>query len=235
MKNFFLIILLSFYFDCYSQDILCGSVQYKISRIDFEPKKIEGTYNATSDIMSVAQKQTFQLDFNNSTSKFYIVEPMQSDDLGLKEAALKKIARIRFTSDSNYYLDNANQFLIKENQNGTLIKRELTERKWEITTESKTIDKYLCYKAIFIKNYIGRDNKEKNITIEAWFAPVLPYSYGPKDYYGLPGLILELKEKETTFYASFIKFSDDKMVIDFPKGKTISDVEYKEKLAKEGN
>lgn len=235
MKNFFLILLTAFYFDSYSQDVTCGNVQYKILNIDFEPKKIENTYNATSDIMGVAQKQTFQLDFNNLTSKFYIIEPMQSDNLSLKEVSLKKIARIRFTSDSNYYIDKENQFLIKENQNGTLIKRELTEIKWQITKESKQIDNYLCYKAFFVKTYIGRDNKEKNITIEAWFAPALPYSYGPKDYYGLPGLILELKEKETTFYASYINFCTEKMVIEFPKGKTITDMEYKKKVALEGN
>lgn len=81
-----------------------------------------------------------------------------------------------------------------------------------------------------VKSYIARDAKEKNITIIAWFAPSLPYAYGPKDYGGLPGLILELTEKETTYYASKINITKNKEVkIDFPKGKMITEEEYNRK------
>ncbi|MNR33920.1 hypothetical protein D3C85_1516430 [compost metagenome] len=63
----------------------------------------------------------------------------------------------------------------------------------------------------------------------AWFAPILPYGYGPIQFYGLPGLILELKYKNTTYLAARIELTDT-LDIKFPKGRTITEDEYNSRL-----
>jgi GLPGLI family protein len=112
-----------------------------------------------------------------------------------------------------------------------LIEKKHEKLDWEITTENKIIDGYLCYKAIYLMKFMNRRGIDTSIPIVAWFAPSLPYAYGPKYFNGLPGLILELSDRKTTFLASSITISKDKeLVIDFPKGKTISQDDYSKKV-----
>ena len=218
--------------NCLGQSIY-GRIEYRIQPIDFSSKSEDSRIkNIINDLLKEANKQIFVLDFTNNDSKFSMVNSltMSSNNLPFEKQKIK-LASTRFTSDFNYYLNKNENFVILEKLDGALIKMEYVKKKWNITSESKMIDKYLCYKANYINSYIGRDGKEKNIEISAWFAPSLPYSYGPKDYNGLPGLILELREKETTYYAASINFSNTKeFKIDFPKGKTISAEDYEKGL-----
>jgi len=48
---------------------------------------------------------------------------------------------------------------------------------------------------------------KKTIEVVAWFAPEIPYNYGPLGYYGLPGLILELQGYDFIIYAEEVKFN----------------------------
>ena len=214
--------------NCFGQTIY-GKIEYKIQSIDFSTKSNDTKIkNVMGDLLAEANKQMFSIEFNSSRSRFtintFLSTPSNNEQC---KKTIVKIASNRFTSDFNYYLDKKENVVILEKTNGALIKKKYDKKVWDITSESKMVDKYLCYKANHIKSYIGRDGKEKNITIIAWFAPSLPFAYGPKDYNGLPGLILELTEKETTYYASKINITKDKEVkIDFPKGKTISEEEY---------
>ncbi|RXG29172.1 GLPGLI family protein [Leeuwenhoekiella marinoflava DSM 3653] len=56
---------------------------------------------------------------------------------------------------------------------------------------------------------------EKSIPIEAWVATSLPFNYGPANYSGAGGLILELKTEVFIFRASEIRLFDDEREIDF--------------------
>lgn len=70
---------------------------------------------------------------------------------------------------------------------------------WHITDESKEIGEYIAIKAEV--TFRGRD-------YEAWFTPEIPIPAGPWKFYGLPGLILEVTDKENLFqwYAQNIKY-----------------------------
>lgn len=75
---------------------------------------------------------------------------------------------------------------------------------WKITGNTKMIGSYPCREAL------GSITKESmccgkvTIPITAWFAPSLPFPFGPMGYDGLPGLVLEVRvdtKYNTTFYA----------------------------------
>ena len=69
--------------------------------------------------------------------------------------------------------------------------------------------------------------------VEAWFALEIPVSSGPANYWGLPGLIVELKEKggKTFTFKEFKdeKPSDDQLMMP-TDGKKVSQKEYDEIL-----
>jgi GLPGLI family protein len=50
------------------------------------------------------------------------------------------------------------------------------------------------------------DNLEmpKDVTITAWYTPEIPVNQGPENYWGLPGLILEINDGKTVILCSKI-------------------------------
>ncbi|WP_426486546.1 GLPGLI family protein [Flavobacterium sp. 2] len=81
-----------------------------------------------------------------------------------------------------------------------------------------------------------QDNFEipKEIIITAWYSPEIPVNQGPENYWGLPGLILEVNDGRTTILCSKIVLNTkDKVEIKAPtKGKTISQKDYDETVIK---
>ena len=69
-------------------------------------------------------------------------------------------------------------------------------------------------------------------TVEAWYTPQVPVSHGPLEYWGLPGLILEVSAGKTTMLCSKITLNPaEKIEIKAPaKGKEVSKQEYKETI-----
>ena len=70
--------------------------------------------------------------------------------------------------------------------------------------------------------------------IIAWYTLDIPISQGPKEYWGLPGLILEVTEGRTAILCSKIVINPkEDLEISAPtKGKKISQNEYQETMAK---
>lgn len=76
--------------------------------------------------------------------------------------------------------------------------------------------------------------KWDRITI-AWYAPSMPYSFGPKNFSGLPGLVLELQENEVVLYLTKIEFLDSEAKIEVPdKGIKMTEKEYEKYLIENG-
>ena len=225
------VVLFFFSIHCFAQS--SGKIIYVINNIDTKIREdvkqnSEGTKLARN-ILEIAKLQTFDLKFNSYKSKFYLTSlPMNTEEI---EVLLNELASIRFTSNYNYFLDKkAGQELFQYN-NGILVEETYKIKNWQVTNETKNIDKYLCYKALYNYEFIATDKTINTRTITAWFAPSLPYSYGPKNYNGLPGLILELQDRETIFLATKIELSGEEIEINFPKGRTISQEEYEKKVS----
>ena len=66
--------------------------------------------------------------------------------------------------------------------------------------------------------------------VVAWYSPQIPVSQGPLEYWGLPGLILEVSYDKTTMLCSKIIMNpEEKTKIKAPdKGKIVSKNEYQE-------
>ena len=74
----------------------------------------------------------------------------------------------------------------------------------------------------------------KEITVTAWYTPQIPVSNGPAEYWGLPGLVLEINAARTTILCSEIIMNpEEKTEISAPnKGKQVSREEYNEIVKK---
>jgi GLPGLI family protein len=61
----------------------------------------------------------------------------------------------------------------------------------------------------------------------AWYCPSIPLNFGPKGYSGLPGLILELQERNTLFGVQNINIAEKNVIIKKPSdGKIVTQEEF---------
>lgn len=74
------------------------------------------------------------------------------------------------------------------------------------------IQGYICSKAVLTLNRPVQGSNQ----IVAWYAPELPFVFGPGEYGGLPGLILELERGSYKVYADKIKFDARERSIRIP-------------------
>jgi GLPGLI family protein len=74
----------------------------------------------------------------------------------------------------------------------------------------------------------------KTIEVVAWYTPQIPINQGPDDYWGLPGLILEINADRTTILCTKIVMNpEEKDSIEKPaKGDEVTQAEYTEIITK---
>lgn len=133
-----------------------------------------------------------------------------------------------------------------------LVKDKLQAFNWNMGSESKQIGQYMCFKASALvptdeltwfdfswgklrrqqaqqSDSTGTGTPEIDMTqVVAWYTPQIPVSHGPAEFWGLPGLILEVNAGNTTILCSKIVMNpDEELKIEAPdKGKVISKHEY---------
>ncbi|MBF8150214.1 GLPGLI family protein [Winogradskyella sp. F6397] len=141
-----------------------------------------------------------------------------------------------------------------------LVNDNLQPIEWVLGKETKQIGDYMCFKATasiptneltwfnFSWSKLRDSNPKETDTIqaeskaveiamtevEAWYTPQIPVSHGPMEYWGLPGLILEVSAGETTMLCSKIVMNpEEKMEIKAPeKGTQVTKMEYQEIISK---
>ena len=79
-----------------------------------------------------------------------------------------------------------------------------------------------------------KDEGIKMIEVIAWYTPQIPVSQGPSDYWGLPGLILEVSAGNNTMLCSKIVINpEEKTKIEAPKkGQVVTKKEYNDIITK---
>lgn len=136
-----------------------------------------------------------------------------------------------------------------------LVKDSLYKIDWVMGSESKKIGNYICYKAkAFVPNSElkwysfswsdlrkaeakegeAKKPEETMIVVEAWYAPQIPVNQGPAEFWGLPGLILEVSYGNTTLLCTEVVINKEKKEeITIPsKGEEITKITYAETVRK---
>lgn len=120
-----------------------------------------------------------------------------------------------------------------------LIKDNLEPVEWELTGESKKIGNYQAQKAIYARiidsqrfstGMTEMESVKDTIQVVAWFTPEIPVPHGPENYFGLPGLILELQSEGRTLICEKIELNPSKepVEIQIPKrGKEVNREEFR--------
>jgi GLPGLI family protein len=110
-------------------------------------------------------------------------------------------------------------------------KKEKKEQKEEVKTDAGAVKEESAPKKT---NLMDDFELPKEVTITAWYSPEIPISQGPENYWGLPGLILEVNDGKTIILCSKIVLnSKEKAEIkESTTGKVISQKEYDETVVK---
>ena len=192
--------------------------------------------------MAKMNQKTYILNFNKSESTY-------KQDVGLdapkkpQAGGAVMVFSIGGRGDSGVLYKNTkeNRVADKTEIQGKvfLVKDELIKYDWKMTGETKNIGSYTCYKATFEREVtkknvsvmsFGRgesndkeDAKEEEVTEKvvttAWYTPDIPINNGPDNYWGLPGLILEINDGDQTIVCTEIVLNPEKKIeITEPKG-----------------
>lgn len=199
-------------------------------------------------------EKTYVLTFNKEESIFKEEEKLDAisgatDSWGKNFAQGDQYKNVKTNSQIQNQEFYGKQFLVKDN---------LQPIDWKMGSETKQIGNYMCLKATalvptsdllwysFSWDRLRNSNKEQNsdsnndqvnekvnmTEIEAWYTPQLPVSHGPSEFWGLPGLILEVSAGRTTMLCSKIVLNPkEKDEIEAPKrGKEITKKEYQKTI-----
>ena len=98
----------------------------------------------------------------------------------------------------------------KEEKKKEAVKTEEVKKDENVTTEKKDEKK---------TNFFDEVEMAKEITVTAWYCPEIPVNQGPDEYWGLPGLIMEVNDGKTVIMCSKLVMNvKDKIEIKAPTG-----------------
>lgn len=212
------------------------------------------------DRMKSMLEKTFILNFNRSESLYKEEEKLAAPGQGRGfrfggfsggGTRYKNTTEGKMLEETEFF---GKQFLITE---------DAEKPQWELGSETKQIGKYTAFKATMMKktssldwSSMRRRNKDKKeetakdstktvkisediempkeILVTAWYTPQVPVSSGPGEYWGLPGLILEVSSGTTTILCTEIVLNPtEKVEIKEPtKGEKVTRKEYTEIIQK---
>ncbi|MCB0442777.1 MAG: GLPGLI family protein [Flavobacterium sp.] len=106
--------------------------------------------------------------------------------------------------------------------------RNFRRKKEEEKGDSKEVDTEEKKEETKTTNFMDGWEMPTETQITAWYTPDIPINQGPENYWGLPGLILEVSDGKTVILCSKVVLNTkDKKEIKAPKrGKEVSQAEY---------
>ncbi|MDY0781600.1 GLPGLI family protein [Tenacibaculum sp. IB213877] len=244
----------------FAQKNFQGKAVYQ-SKTSFDMSRFEGREMSEQRKKQIMERmknmleKTYVLTFNKTSSIYKEEEKLEAPGQG-------RGFRFGGFTEGIQYKNTSDKKLLEEREmfgKKFLISEEPELPQWEMTAETKQIGNYLCYKATMMKktdafdwrNMRRRDdNKPKDTTktkevvegveipkevlVTAWYTPQIPVSNGPGEYWGLPGLILEVNSDKTTILCTEVVLNPkEKIQIEAPtKGDKVTREEYN-KIVKE--
>lgn len=222
------------------------------------PQITEDMKKMIEEQMRKMSEKTFTLQFDKNTSVYEEEVVLQGGSDNPIAQGFKMMSNTMY--GGVYYKNTKDSLFIQEREifgKEFLIKDSLKTYKWELGTETKQVGNYMCFKATAVvpfdmtdfKNMRRKSQEEikekekegstnfldmveipKEITVTAWYTPQIPVSHGPGEYWGLPGLIMEVSTGKTTILCSKLVINPkEKKEIKAPKkGKVVTQKEFQD-------
>jgi GLPGLI family protein len=208
--------------------------------------------------LSEAQKKEVEARMKNRLEKSYVLSFNKEESVFNEEDQLDAISGAtdswgkNFAPGRQYKNVKTNTQLQEQEFYGKkfLINDALQPIEWSLESETKQIGNYSCFKATaliptneltwysFSWDKLRNSNESetdsiqvkeiKMTAVEAWYTPQIPVRHGPLEYWGLPGLILEVSADNTTMLCSKLVLNPEEVIeiIAPSKGKEVSKNEY---------
>lgn len=228
-----------------------STLDIDFSKSNMPPERVK----RIQEMMKSQLEKTYKLTFNKTESIYKEERKLDSDMSGRGRGF--RMIMMGGNASGDYYKNIQTKKSTKQNEfSGKmfLIKDDLTNYEWKMEQETKTIGNYTCFKATTVvkmpaprqfKPGSRRDMSEEerkkeeekmfnpemvDTIVTAWYTLDVPVGHGPGDYYGLPGLILELSYADTNVLCTKITINPkEKIEIKEPKkGKVVTQKEYDE-------
>jgi GLPGLI family protein len=202
---------------------------------------------AIQEAKKKASEKQYTLSFNKTEGLFEEVKALEKPNNNSDEISIS----ISYVTAGNKYLNTKElNSVVEDNIFGKefLIVEPLVKPDWKLINEAKKIGDYNCLKAELIipvsdkqkqdyEDFLQRDakkpalfkmNKPEDKVVTVWYTPEIPVSLGPDNYWGLPGLILEVNDGSTILLCSKVTLSNkEKAKIKIPnKGEKVSQKEF---------
>lgn len=197
-------------------------VEYELT----EPEENFRTPDLPPGIVIKIPKRYFELMLNKEESIWKSIERINNEQNEADKGTM--VARISFPPTGAFYKNVKDKIKVQEVEaysKDYLVKDSLSEFNWKITKENKEILGIHVQKATF-------DDQEYSRELIAWYAPKLNFKNGPDEYWGLPGLILEIevithfdddsKSSQTYFATNIETLKSNKKIAQPTKGIVVT-------------
>lgn len=182
---------------------------------------------AFQDALNRATEKKYSLTFN----KFECIY-VEKQELETPQAPSSgMVILVSFSGEGKKYINIKDKNSIVEDEifgKDFLIIEPLEKPDWKLVDETKKIGEYNCFRAELPIPVSEKQRKEyeeflkkeetkpalfkmeepKDKVIIAWYTPEIPLSFGPNNYWGLPGLILEINDDKTIILCSKVSLNN---------------------------
>ena len=171
---------------------------------------------------SYTETHTWELIFNDSIAICRWIKPKEEE----KSAGAVQVYRWQMDINDLYVsyfaekrIEDVQDFMRKT----FIIKDNFPDIRWKMTGKQGLVESHPCMEAMY------RDGDD---TIYAWFSPRIPVSIGPREYRGLPGIILYMEadggKRKITIEDVDLKYvpSEEELQYKLPKGQKSSYADF---------
>lgn len=223
---------------------LTGRAYYKASNqliFNLDSTEMSPTQMAEMEaMMKKPWERDFILSFTPTESNWKQVESLESEPSGISSGEMTIM--LGGNSEQILYKNIADQTYAQEQEfmgREFLIKDVLEPVEWELVNETKKIGDFTAQKATYTRivdsqrfstGMTEMENVKDTIQVTVWFTLEIPVAHGPENYFGLPGLILEVHNGGRAFYFKKIELnpSSTPVTIVRPKlGKVVNREEFR--------
>ncbi|RKS13110.1 GLPGLI family protein [Flavobacterium sp. 120] len=222
-------------------------IKQKVKNSDSKIEKDVEFDKMIQEALKKSSEKKYLFIFNKQEGLYEQMEELEKPEIGNATMSIK----VTFSGVGKKYINLKDKSKVVEDEifgKEFLIVDTLEKLNWILVNETKKIGDYSCYKAEVTvpvtekqkqeyQDFLKKQEKKislfpmeepKDKVITAWYAPEIPVSLGPLNYWGLPGLILEINEDDVIILCSKVTLSNKEVAkIKVPNtGKKVTQTEF---------